>query len=100
MAKSQKNKTREKCSWLKGHEEPSPKTYQEDLYNWYCENACRGEYKDIRQVANAIGRLRDYLHPQCEWNSYGWPSDLNQKSRDSITQRMLYKIEDFLRSFK
>ena len=100
MAKSQKNKTREKCSWLKGHEVPSQKTYQEDLYNSYDEYACRGEYKDIRDVTNAISRLRDYLSPQCEWNTYGWTSDLNQESRDKITQKMLYKIEDFLRSLK
>ena len=94
-----KQKTREKCSFNEGHERPSFRTYQDDLYTYYKEYACRGEYKSINDVTSAISRLRDYLKEPCEYNPHGFPTDLRDKDRTIIISNMLWKMQNALESF-
>ena len=46
---------RERCSYNKGHKCPTMKDYKDDLYHWWLEYACRGDYDTIGNVRCAIG---------------------------------------------
>ena len=91
---------RERCSYNKGHKCPTMKDYKDDLYHWWLEYACRGDYDTIGNVSCAIGRLRDYIEGYDEnyqdGNPYGFPEDLGNERRLCIVYYMLEKMSDAL----
>tara|TARA_R100000781_G_scaffold95320_2_gene59494 strand:- start:589 stop:900 length:312 start_codon:yes stop_codon:yes gene_type:complete len=90
-----KSKDREKCSWTKGHQQPTNDSYQEDLKNWWLERACSGECNDIDDLSNIISRLRDYVEGYNEdYNVYGFPADLTDDNRLFIVAQVLWKIQE------
>ena len=89
----EKLKTREKCSFYKGHDAPTEETQQEDLLNWWEEYAARGDYETIEDVRDAIDRMRDYLLPPSEHNQYAFPEELTEASKLQITRTVLWKMQ-------
>jgi hypothetical protein len=98
---TKKQKQREKCSYLKGHDAPSKDSYQQDLLNWWLEYACgddkfdEGEYKTPVDIMSAIMRLRDYMGDDPE-QGYGFSKDLTSDSKFRIIEAMLWKVQKAL----
>ena len=89
-----KSKDREKCSYRKGHRQPTLNSYQDDLKNWWLELACSGECNDIDDLSNILSRLRDYVEGYNEdYNVYGFSDDLTDDSRLFIVAQVLWKIQ-------
>ena len=89
----EKQPKREECSYLKGHSKPTQASFRQDLCNWWEEYACRGEYKSINDVINALGRLKDYMG---ELPDYEFDDSLSEKDKIHIIWMMLCKITNAL----
>ena len=89
IKKEEKQQKREECSYLKGHDKPTKDSFRWDLCNWWVEYACRGEYKNINDVINALDRLKDYMGA-CE--GYEFDDALNEQDKMHIIWMMLCKV--------